>query len=50
MNLPTTHQELRELLVDEIIKRPGFYGFPDIDKIGKKDLRLMHNPDQLPCI
>lgn len=44
---PATHQALRELLVDEMLKNGPKYGV-ELNRATRRDLRLMRYSDQLP--
>ena len=42
--------DLRQKLVDEILKSPDKYGFPKLDRKQRRELQLMRYAGQLPCL
>lgn len=48
--LPSSHEELRRVLVEEILLHPAKYGYTKVNKNIRQSLRLMKFKGQLPCL
>ena len=50
LRFPSTHQQLRVQLIEELIRRPSHYGVKKTRKTSTQNLKLMLHEGQLPCM